>query len=95
MKMNWHRFAEVVKILAPIVLTTVNPALGPIASVITHGIIEAEGIPGATGIQKAEHVKNIVTSAASVIPNVNTDAVNESLQEGIDTVIAAVKIFKK
>lgn len=96
MHMNWKKFAQVVNILGPQILGLVNPSLVPIAGKITHAIVEAEAIPGATGAQKALHVKNIaqdaVTSANLAGANIDAGAVDESIQEGIDTVIAVTKI---
>lgn len=93
--MNWHRFAAIVKRLGPSILIEVDPRLEPLASVITHAITEAEQIPGASGPAKTAHVQNIVHAVAPTIPGVDAAAVDESLQEGIDTVIAVSKTFKK
>lgn len=96
MHMNWKKFALVVNMVGPQILTLVNPELAPIAGKITHAIVEAEAIAGASGVEKAMHVKNIaqdaVTSANLAGANINASAVEESIQEGIDTVVAVTKI---
>lgn len=96
MHMNWAKFAQVVNVLGPQVLAMVSPGLVPIAGKITHAIVEAEAIKGATGTEKAMHVKNMVadavTSANLAGANINAAAVDESIQEGIDTVIAVTKV---
>lgn len=96
MKINWSKFAAIVNTLGPTVLGLVNPALIPIAGKITHAITEAEQIKGATGEQKAQHVRNIVadavTSANMAGAKIDAGAVDESIQEGINTVIAATKV---
>ena len=89
MGFNWKQFAEVAVKVSTVVLPMVNPALAPLSSVIGHAVGEAEQIPGATGQQKLAHVQNIVATVAPVIPGVDAQAVDESLQEGIDTVVAA------
>ncbi len=91
----WHAFAEIVKRIGPSILVAVNPALEPVASVVTHAITEAEQIPGASGADKAAHVQAIVAAVAPTIPGLDAAAVNESLQEGIDIVIASSNIIAK
>lgn len=94
-KFNWKRFAQVVKTVAPIILVTVNPALAPIAATIADAISEAEAIPGATGPDKLQHVKNIVAEVAPTIPGVDEGAVNASLENGVNTVISVTKVLEK
>lgn len=93
------RFLEIVKVMAPIALGLVNPALIPISSIVTEAIAKAEQIPGATGVQKAQHVKEITMSAVKAInvakpETLNETAIEQSLQDGIDTVISTTKVFK-
>ncbi len=95
MGFSWKAFANISAQIATVVLPMVNPALAPIASVIGHAVGEAQSIPGATGAEKLQHVKDIVATVAPTIPGVDAAAVNESLQEGIDTVVAATSIILK
>jgi hypothetical protein len=93
MGFNWAKFASIASSLSTLLLPMINPALTPLASVIGHAIGEAEQIPGATGAQKLQHVQGIVATVAPTIPGVNAAAINESLQDGINTVVAATNVI--
>ncbi len=88
----WAKLLSEVELVAPLLLGGVNPVLLPVASVIIHGINQAQSMPGKTGAEKFAIVQNMVENAASVIPGVDPAAINDSLQEGIDTVLAVQKI---
>lgn len=61
------KWFAILKLIVPVVLAAVNPALAPLAGIITQGIGEAEQIPGATGADKLAHVVNLsVLSAQGV-----------------------------
>lgn len=96
--MNWRRFAEVVNTIGPVVLGLVKPELVPIAGKISHAIVEAEAMKGKSGAEKAQHVKAIaqdaVISANLAGAHLDAEAVDESIQGGIDTVIAATKVIR-
>ncbi len=95
MGFNWKQFANVAISISSVVLPMVNPALAPLASVIGHAIGEAEQIPGASSQQKLDHVKSIVATVASSIPGIDANEVSQSLEEGIDTVVAATNVVVK
>lgn len=95
----WRRFADISKIVAPVVLSVipgVPPVLGPI---IGHAINEAEALPDATSAEKKAHVLNVVNDAlltADAIgkpigdPNVIVPAVSQAT----DAVVASVNAIK-
>jgi len=101
MKLSTNKWFGLVKMLAPMILSTVNPRLAPIADKITYGIEEAEAIKGASGADKLKHVQNIALDAANSInaatgkETVDKASLNEAVQEGVDTVIAVLNVKKK
>jgi hypothetical protein len=92
------KWLDLVKILAPIILGTINPHLGALAPVITAGITEAEGISGATGAQKLDHVVNLATAAANGInvaagkPLIDVASVTATAGAAISAVVDATNI---
>ena len=98
---NITKWLDLAKLLAPIILTTVKPSLAPIASNIATGITEAEQIPGASGQDKLAHVQNIASNAATAINSaagktlVDTSSLQQTVQEGIDTTVAAINLIHK
>ena len=60
------RWIELVKLVVPVVLSVVNPALAPLATIIIHGITEAEALGAAqTGAAKRAHVLGIVEAGVA------------------------------
>ncbi len=98
--MNWKIFAKVAVGIATSILPVISPALEPLASIIGHAIADAQvktnpdGTPF-DGPQKLAHVQKVVKDVASAIPGVDPTAVDETLQEGIDAVVAATKVIVK
>lgn len=95
MKFDWHRFAEVVKIVAPAILMAASPALAPVASVVATAISQAEKIPGASGPEKLAYVQGIVATVAPTVPGVDPAAINAALADGIAAVVASTNIILK
>lgn len=99
-KLSWRKFAEIAQIIGPMILVTVNPALAPIAGKITQAIVEAEGIKGASGKQKAEQVKKIIklalesANAVDSDANVDVEAIDEALGDGITAVISTIRVIE-
>ncbi len=93
MGFSWKKFADIALQVSSIALPMVNPAFVPMVSVIGHAIGEAEAMQGATGQQKLQRVKDIVATVAPNIPGVNAQAISDSLEEGIDTVVAATNVI--
>lgn len=95
------KWLSLVKLLAPIILTTVKPELGPIAGEITEAINEAEQIKGANGPEKLQHVKNIANNAANAINTaknkevVDKATLNKAIEDGVNTVVAVTNLIQK
>jgi hypothetical protein len=95
----WRKFATIAKVIAPVVLSTipsVPPVLGPLVS---HAIMEAEGVPGATGADKKAHVLAIlndalVTAAALGKPIGNPVVIVPAVSQGVDAVITTIKAIQ-
>jgi hypothetical protein len=93
------KWLELVKTLAPVILTAVNPALGAISPLIVHGITTAESMPGASGTDKLNSVVDLVntgvqgmnTAAGKTV--VDPNLVNSALVQGINTTIATVNLI--
>lgn len=94
MKISGSKWFSLIKLIAPIVLSNVNPRLAPISDAITDGIEQAESMKGLSGADKLKHVQTIANDAADAINTahgtvlVNKAGLNEAVQEGVDTVIA-------
>ncbi|SRR5260221_2910659 len=96
----WSKFAQVASVVAPVVLSVI-PGVPPIIiPLITHGIQEAELIPGASSQDKKQHVLDLVTSGIQGINiaaghvEVDPSAVTGAVSNGIDTTIATINIVK-
>lgn len=95
------KWLGLVKVLAPIILTSVRPELAPIAGEISDAIEEAEQIKGARGPEKLQHVKNIANSAADVVNSakkkevINKEELNKAVENAVNTVVNAVNIVNK
>src|SRR5260370_3811416 len=98
MKFSWSVFAHLAQVLAPIIISTINPKLAPLASAIGSGIVEAESIPGASGADKLKHVLNITDQAAAGVNNaigkqvVDPIGLHEAATEAIDTTVAILNL---
>lgn len=57
-------FGKVAAKFGPLLITEVAPELAPVATIISHAIGDAEGIPGASGADKLQHVVSIAADAA-------------------------------
>lgn len=96
MNLKW---LKTVARLAPMIIHTIRSELDPIGSVIGRAMAEAEQIPGATGKEKFDHVKNIATQTATAINEsagkqiVPVESLDEALQEGADTTVAVVNLI--
>jgi hypothetical protein len=99
------KWLQLLQNLAPIILGTVNPALIPIAGIVTHAIQAAEN-SGKTGKEKAAAVVTITNDAVSAINAAHSAtgaagnlidgaAVQSALQSGIDTTIQVVNLLDK
>jgi len=95
----WRRFADVVVRVAPVVLSVVPgvpPGLGPL---ISHAIIEAEAIHGASGADKKAHVMNIVNDALATADSVgkpigDASVIVPAVSAATDAVISTVNAVK-
>jgi hypothetical protein len=61
----WDKFAQVAMEVGPIALRFTP--FGAIAGPIVQGIIDARGLPGASGPDKLQHVVNIAVDAATAV----------------------------
>src|SRR5579859_6329969 len=97
--MNWSVFAHLAQMLAPMIITTLNPKLAPLAGAVAQGIAEAEQIPGAKGSDKLQHVLNIADQAAAGVNNaagkqvVDPATLHEASTEAIDTTVAVLNLL--
>lgn len=95
----WHRFADIAKVVAPVVLSVVPgvpPVLGPI---IAHAIIDAQSLPGASGAEKKAHVLAIVGDALAVAdvagkPIGDASVIVPAVSNGVDAVVSTVNAIK-
>jgi len=96
----WKRFAAVAKVVAPAVLSVIPGVPAVLIPLIVHGITEAEGIPGATGAQKKDHVLAIVKDGLTVTNAtgkvvIPTADVLTAVNGGIDAAVTAVNAVKE
>lgn len=92
---KWGKFAGLIKVFAPLVISTVKPSLVPVADVIVDAVNEAEQIAGAPGLDKLKHVQKIVTdsvkvSNASGKTNINVSELDQHVDEAVAAVIKVV-----
>ncbi len=96
--MNW---LDLVKFLAPIILSKINPHLGQVSDSIVTGISEASLIKGATGEQKLAHAVNITNAAVAAINAgtgkelINPTIINEAAGHAISTIVDVTKLIHK
>lgn len=97
MKFDLKKFATSVAQLAPVLL----PAAGvppELAGLITHGIVTAQHLPGASGAAKKAYVQELVQTGALGINAaaghvvVDPAQVSGAVGQGIDAVISAVNL---
>ena len=97
-KFSWSMFSQLAQIIAPIIISIVNPKLTPLAGAIGNGIAEAEQIPSATSAQKLQHVLNITDQTAASINLVAGKTVvdptnlHEAATEAIATTVAIINL---
>lgn len=95
----WRKFADVAKAVAPVALAFVPgvpPIIGPL---IGHAIAEAEALPGATGVEKKQHVLSVVndalqTAAAAGKPIGDPNVIVPAVSAATDAVVASVNAIK-
>lgn len=90
------KWLELVKVLAPVILS-VTPGVPPILiPAIVHSIETAEQIPGATGAQKKAAVLDevrtglAVTAAVKGAPVIDTELTVAAVSSGIDAAVNGV-----
>lgn len=93
---KWHKFAELAKLFAPLVISTINPKLAPVAEKIADAIGEAESMPNASGMDKLAHVKTIaidsVTTANSLAGKelIPVNGLDEAITESVNTAVDVI-----
>lgn len=70
----------------------------PFIPVITHGIVEAEQLPGASGAEKKAHVLNLLADSVTALnatgkTHLDLDELSGIASHGIDTTIGAVNLL--
>jgi hypothetical protein len=102
MKFHLDKFISVLRVLGPVVLSTVpgGQKIAPLIPTITGAIEEAEALPGATGAEKKAHVLAIVeagVATANATGKVKLDPTEVAAiaDKGIDTVVQTVKVVEK
>lgn len=99
--MNKSKWLNLLKLLAPIVLTQVKPELAPIADEITEAIASAEQLHGSNGANKLKHVQDIADNAADVINTakgkivVDKTDLHDVIAHGVGTVVSTVNMVDK
>jgi hypothetical protein len=94
---KWHRFAALAELFVPMVISTVNPRLAPLGSVIGHAIGQAEAIPGASNSEKLAHVQAIAHDTAAALnasgkTHVDMVGLDEAVSSAVTTSIQVVKL---
>lgn len=99
--MDWVKFAEIAKLVAPIIVSIVVPKLAPVASTIGHAIGVAEKLPDATGSEKLDYVKQITHDAVvSINEAASDDLIDETdlqsaIEHGVNTSVAVINLINK
>ncbi len=85
---------------APMILPSVpgGAKISAFIPVITHGILEAEQIPGASGADKKAHVLNLLADSVTALnatgkTHLSQDELAAIAGNGIDTVIGTVNLL--
>lgn len=85
---------------APMILPSVpgGQRVLPFIPVITHGIVEAEQLPGASGADKKAHVLNLLADSVTALnatgkTHLNFDELSGIASHGIDTTIGAINLL--
>lgn len=70
----------------------------PFIPVITHGIVEAEQLPGASSSEKKAHVLNLLADSVAALnatgkTHLSIDELSAVASQGIDTTIGAVNFL--
>lgn len=95
---KWGDFLKILTQVGPIILL-MNPATATLAPVIIHAISEAQLIKG-TGAEKKAHAMAVVNDAVIIGHNANVTgfenpaALLATVDNGIDTVVGAVKVVE-
>lgn len=94
---SWLRAIEGI---APLILVLIPGIPKELIQPITKAIQAAEQIPGATGPEKLEAAKDLISASAATINaakpgTVNVEAIDSAVEHGIATVIAVTNVTKK
>lgn len=96
--MNW---LDLVKFLAPIILSKINPHLGQVSDSIITGISEGEAMRNASSNDKLVHAVNITNAAVAAINAgtgkelINPTIVNNAAGHAISTIVDVVNLIHK
>jgi hypothetical protein len=94
-------FLSILKMVLPMVITTINPRLAPIVGEIQDGMVEAEGIKNASGKDKLAHVQNLAKDAADSVNIakgqviINPDEVHSAVDDVASTTIAITNMLHR
>lgn len=96
-----NKWAELARLLVPIIIGTVKPELAPLGTAIANTMGEAEEIFGdKSGTKKLEHVVKTVTAAVDITNAaagrevVKPEEINSALVDGISTAVKVINIVK-
>jgi len=93
----WHKFAELAKQFAPLVLPMIPGVPPEIIPYIGPAIATAETIPGATGPEKLSAAVAITqagfTAAQAAGAHVDATVTNAAIVDGVNAVVKAVNGF--
>lgn len=94
-------FGHLVQELAPVVLPLVpgGAKLAPVVPIVSGAIVTAEHLPGLSGDEKKQAVREIVRAGVEVANRTGKVAldpaeIDQVLHQGIDAVVGAVNAFK-
>lgn len=99
-KFSWSMFAHLAQMIAPMIVTSIDPKLAPLSTAIGAGIAEAESIPGAQGSDKLQHVLNLATDAAQGVNSATGKTVLDptefqaSATQAINTTVAIINLVQ-
>lgn len=94
---KWGSFLQILKQVGPVILAS-NEKTAGIAPIVVHAIAEAEAIKG-SGAEKKAHAMAIVRDAVTIAHGANVKGfedptlILDTVSDGIDTTIGAVKII--
>ena len=93
------KWLALVKLIGPLIVATVRPELGPVATDIVDAITEAEHIKGAPGSQKLAHVIRVADEAVSAAKGagaqIDVASTHDAVVEATEAVVAVANAVER